>query len=407
MSKIVLGQPQGPHWTERLTQHLLREQEQREAETARQVQIAANYLMQLPQEQRTAAFTAMNPGLQKSLGAFGFNAQLPKTQEQQYEDRLFQQRQAALTGAAPARQPAVGPMSFADAHTAAGAGVNLAALDPYEQLEARNLRNSLVTGRAPSAPELGLMGAYHLQGGVDGARRASEMATGARPTGYQQGQLNEAGRHNRETESQGAQRTQAYVGSAGAQATASRALAGLRSEETITERQLRDPQSPAVAAQVAIGQGRRAPVVTPPRFIDDTTEFKNYQTALTKLSDAERSVIQQLQGSREMLRRFPANREEGHKAQRLEGQLQAIRTQLQTVMGKRDSLATRLRKGGFIMKDEHQAMAPQQDDATGPLSTNPGSASPLSDDMRAVIRALDPSISDQEIDAILNEGGSE
>jgi hypothetical protein len=403
VSKIVMGQST-PHWAQKVGDFLGLIGERDRIQQEQQRREAVAYLTSLPQEQRGAAFASMNPRLQKSIGELGFNAPLPQTAEQRYQSRLLQEREAALSGAVPAQQPATNPASFDDAFVARGAGVQ--SPDPYQQLQANHLRNSLITGRAPTREELDLGGAYFDRGN-SGFSRANSISTGELPSGYQQGQLNETGRHNQETERQGNVRTGAYVNASGAQATASRALAGLRGEQTTTERDMRDPNSQAVAAQVAIGQGRRAPVVTPPRFIDDVGEFKTNQAALTKLSDVERGIIQQLNGTREVLKRFKGNREEQEKARRLEGQLGAIRTQLQDFLGRRDSLVTKLRGKGFVMKDEYQAMTPQHGEAAASAATYPAGASPLSDDMRAAIRALDPSISDQEIEAILNEGGSE
>jgi hypothetical protein len=134
------------------------------------------------------------------------------------------------------------------------------------------------------------------------------------------------------------------------------------------------------------------------KIIEDTPGYKKQEAFLSGLHDQESKLLQERAGSQEMLKRFPGAVSEKQKLQRTEGILAMLRSQIEQKKKERDATVTKLKAGGWMLREEYEAAklrAPAGD----------GSPAPLSDDMRAAIRALDPSITEAELNDILTGGG--
>jgi hypothetical protein len=136
-----------------------------------------------------------------------------------------------------------------------------------------------------------------------------------------------------------------------------------------------------------------------PMFIDDTPAFKKVEASLTSLGEREKALLQEIAGSEEMLARTPAAVSEQEKLRRNRGILAMVRAQLDQEKGRRQTVVKRLEKAGLVRRDEYMTMTPAV-----PAGQR-GNGSLLTDDMVAVVRSLDPSITEAELNEILNSGG--
>jgi hypothetical protein len=134
------------------------------------------------------------------------------------------------------------------------------------------------------------------------------------------------------------------------------------------------------------------------KIIEDTPGYKKQEAFLSGLHDQESKLLQERAGSQEMLKRFPGAVSEKQKLQRTEGILAMLRSQIEQKKKERDATVTKLKAGGWMLREDYEAANLQ-------APAGEGSPAPLSDDMRAAIRALDPSITEAELNEILNSGG--